>query len=278
MIALQSRRKALPNILDQIVETKRQELAQRKRQHPIHDLQSAAGNVEPPRDMLAALSQPPQHTVHFITEIKKKSPSAGLIRPDFDPAAIARIYHTHGASAISVLTDEPYFDGRLEYIEQVKQQAPLPVLRKDFMIEPYQIYEARAAGADAILLIGEVLEPAQLADMLDLACELGMTSLIEVHEEKTLVPLLQTIGFPNNKRSLLGINNRNLKLQKTDLSTTEQLAKRIPAGTLLVSESGIKTAADVQNVARAGARAILIGETLMRAPDIGIALDALYPK
>ena len=211
----------------------------------------------------------------MIAEIKKKSPSAGLIRPDFDPADIAGIYHRHGASGLSVLTDEPYFDGRLEYIARVKAAVPLPVLRKDFMIDPYQIHEARAFGADAILLIGEVLPPARLADMLDLAGQLDLTALIEVHSPDTLAGVLEAVDFTIPRRVLLGINNRDLNIQKTDLATTGRLAPQVPASIPLVSESGIKTHADVQQLIALGARAMLVGETLMKAPDIAAAVDEL---
>lgn len=260
------------NILDEIVQAKQQEVGRSRLARPLEELRSAAVDMPPARDFLSALEAPPPYGIHVIAEIKRKSPSAGLIRADFDPVQIARIYRDHQVTCLSVLTDEPYFDGRLEYIAQVKDAVDLPVLRKDFMIDEYQIYESRAAGADCVLLIGEVLPPAQLADMLDLAFELGMTSLVEVHEAQTLIRLAETIGFPNSKRSLLGINNRNLKAQKTDLSTTEQLAGMAGAGTLLVSESGIKTRADVDRLIAAGARALLIGETFMKAPDIGAKL------
>lgn len=263
-------------ILDRIIETKRAELADAQRRRPLADVQRAARDAGPPRDLYGALAVPPPRTLHVIAEIKKRSPSAGLIRPDFDPAAIASIYHAHAASAISVLTDAAYFDGRLEYIETVRNRVPLPVLRKDFTIDPYQVYEARAAGADAVLLIGEVLEPACVSDLRALACTLGMTSLIEVHAPATLDRLLETIDFSNAERTLLGINNRDLKVQRTDLAVTERVAGRVPPGVILVSESGVRTAADMHRLARAGARAVLVGETLMRAPDIGRALDALF--
>jgi len=265
----------MATILDQIVETKRAELAARQKARPLADVRRAAAAAPAPRDFHAALTAEPPRGVHLIAEIKRKSPSAGLIRPDFDLLAIARSYHAAGASAVSVLTDEPYFNGRLEFIEQVKAAIPLPVLRKDFLIDAYQIYESRAAGADAVLLIGEVLEPARLAEMADLAFELGMTSLIEVHSPETWSQLQRVVRFPNAKRSLLGINNRNLTIQQTDLATTERLAGMVPAGTLLVSESGVACAADVQRLVKAGARALLVGETLMRTPDIEAAITEL---
>lgn len=256
------------NILDQIVETKRAEVAAARVRRPLRDLKKAIHDADPPRDFYGAVARQPRRGVNLIAELKRKSPSAGLIRPDFDPVALAQTYHAAGADALSVLTDQPYFDGRLEFIEQVKAVVPLPVLRKDFIIDDYQLYEARAAGADAVLLIGEVLPPARLADLLELAFELGMTSLIEVHELETLKGLQESIGFPNRKCSLLGINNRNLKIQKTDLATTEVLARQLSRDVVLVSESGIRTRADVERLIRAGARGLLIGETLLRSPDI----------
>jgi len=261
--------------LDRIIETKRTEVADRRTRRPLGDVQRAARDVPPARDFYTALSVLPPRRIHVIAEIKKRSPSAGLIRADFDPVAIARVYHQHKASGLSVLTDETYFDGQLDYIKQVRAAVPLPVLRKDFMIDTYQVYEARAAGADAVLLIGEVLSPVQIVDLMGLSGELGMSTLIEVHEEATLVAILGVVSFNAEKKVLLGINNRNLKVQQTDLVVTERLARLAPPGALLVSESGVKTPDDVNRLVAAGARALLVGETLMRAPDIGAALDAL---
>lgn len=266
----------MATILDQIIQTKVAELAEAQRLRPLAELKRAVRDAEPARDMFAALSAPPPGTVHVIAEIKRKSPSAGLIRADFDPAAIARIYHAANATAISVLTDQPWFDGRLEYIQQVKAVVPRPVLRKDFIIDAYQLYQSRAAGADAILLIGEVLPPGQLHELLQLSCELGMTTLVEVHEEQVLDGLLAQISFPNSYRSLLGINNRDLKVQRTDLAATERLIQRVGVGTIVVSESGIKTREDVQRVAACGARAVLIGESLMAQTDIASKMAELF--
>lgn len=259
----------MSTILDQIIETKREEVEAARTARPLDTLKAAMRDLPPPRDFRAAVSRPSPRGVRLIAEIKRRSPSAGLIRPDFDPTELARIYHQHGADALSVLTDEPWFDGRLAYLDQVRAAVPLPVLRKDFMIDPWQIYESRAAGADAILLIGEALPTDLLKEMLEMACELGMTSLIEVHEDETLARIQDEIGFPNRWRSLLGINNRNLKIQRTDLSTTARLAGRVADGTVIVAESGIQTREDVQRLIQAGAHALLIGETFMRAPDIG---------
>ncbi len=266
----------MANILDEIAQAKREEVEAAKASRPLRDLKSAIRDTGPARDFYGALATEPARGVHLIAEIKKKSPSAGLIRQDFDPVAIAKAYRDHSATCLSVLTDRAYFDGRLEYIDQVKAAVELPVLRKDFMVDEYQIYESRAAGADCVLLIGEVLGLAQVHNMLYLACDLGMTSLIEVHEARTLAGLQGVIGFPNNKRSLLGINNRNLKTQETDLSTSETLAPMTGEGTIVVSESGVKTRADVERLKVAGARGLLIGETLMRADDIGAKIEELF--
>ena len=198
------------------------------------------------RNLAAALQSGAPRLIHLIAEIKRKSPSAGLIRPEFDPVALARAYHASHASALSVLTDEQYFDGRLEFISPVRAAVPLPVLRKDFIVDAYQVYESRAASADAILLIGEILAPDALLELVELSFELGMTSLVEVHERKTLERLLPVVPFPNHYRSLLGINNRDLKLQQTDLGTTERLAGLAGPGTILVAESGVKTRQDAE--------------------------------
>jgi len=265
----------LGTILERIVETKQKEVFLAEALRPLEDLEAAVGDVSAPRDFYGAVAAEPKRGINLIAEIKRKSPSAGLIRSDFDVVSIAKVYQAGGADALSVLTDESYFGGRLGYIEQVKDGVGLPVLRKDFMIDAYQIYESRVAGADAVLLIGEVLEPALLAEMLDIAFELGMTSLIEVHEAETLERLQVEVSFPNEKRSLLGINNRDLRIQQTDISTTEELAGMVGGGTVLVSESGVKSRADVERLIHAGARGLLIGETFMRADDMGAKIAEL---
>ena len=263
-------------ILDRIIETKRQELQAARARQTLAGIRARAADAPPPRDFYGALAVPPAGDVHVIAEIKRKSPSAGVIRADFDPPAIARVYHAAGATCLSVLTDAKYFDGRLEYIEQVRAVVPLPVLRKDFIIDAWQVHEARAAGADAVLLIGEVLPPEQIGELRDLAASLGMATLIEVHERETLTGLLERVPLGAGTRSLLGINNRDLKVQRTDLATTETLVPLVPPGTPIVSESGIRTREDVRRLAAAGARAVLIGETLMRAADIAAAMRDLF--
>jgi indole-3-glycerol phosphate synthase len=270
----------MPTILDQIVQTKHQEVAAAKSKISQDDLRAQCRCAPPPRNFFAAVTKPPANgaLINLIAEVKQKSPSAGLLAPPpqasslkafpFDPAQIARNYHAAGADALSVLTDENYFGGHLSYINLVKAAVPLPVLRKDFIIDPYQIYEARANGADAVLLIAEILTDSLLLDLQILAAELRLTTLIEVHELDSLLRVRSAIGFPLRSYSLLGINNRDLKTFTTDLATTLRLAEFIDDKQILVSESGIKSKADVQRLAAANIRTLLIGETLMRSPDI----------
>lgn len=261
----------IPDILQQIVQTKKQEVADAKSRVPESELKKRlqSGELEPPRNFFAALTKLPEGLVNIIAEVKKGSPSAGIMKADFDPVAIARSYHAAGADALSVLTDEKYFFGKLEYIQAIKQAVPLPVLRKDFIIDPYQVYEARAAGADAVLLIAEILSDSLLYDLQILAAELRLTTLIEVHEMDSLLRVRSTIGFPLRSYSLLGINNRDLRTFKTDLLTTVRLAELVEDKQILVAESGIRDRADVQRMTAVGVRSLLIGETLMRSGDIG---------
>ena len=205
----------------------------------------------------------------MIAEVKKASPSRGLIRADFDPAEIAAAYEEAGASAISVLTDEKNFQGRLEYLEAVHRAVSLPVLQKDFIIDPYQVYEARAALADAILLIVAALCREELTEFMALAEELGMASLVEVHTSEELDVALE-VGA-----KVIGINNRNLQTFETKLETTLELAPKIPSDRILVSESGIFTRADVERLMAAGVDAVLVGEALMREPDPGTKVREL---
>ncbi len=264
--------------MDRIVETKRQEVAAAKKHRSIEEVQALAAKAAPPRDFLSAVKPPPKAGVALIAEIKKASPSAGLILPDFDPVNIARIYARHGAVALSVLTDETYFQGRLAYIARVKEAVSLPVLRKDFIVDEYQIYESRAAGADAVLLITEVLGADRTVELLRVAASLELAALVEVHADANLSALLEAIeknGSGGAVNWILGINNRDLKVQRTNLETTERLAAMLPEGMPFVSESGIATREDVLRVARAGACAVLVGESLLRAGDIGAAVDSL---
>jgi indole-3-glycerol phosphate synthase len=264
----------MADILAQIIAHKRIEVAAALQARPLADVKKAAADSETPRNFFRAVTQPPGE-LRVIAEVKKASPSAGLIRPDFDPVAIARAYHENGAAAISCLTDERFFQGSLGYIKLIKDAVPLPVLRKDFIVDAYQLYEARAAGADAVLLIAECLEENELVDLLILATELKLTTLVEVHEVESLLKVRPHIGFPHPKYTLLGVNNRNLKTMTTDLAHTLRLIDLVDNIDVLVSESGIRTPADVQRLREAGIHRILVGEHLMRQPDVGEALRVL---
>ena len=261
----------MSTILQQILQAKREEVALRRSQVSLDSLrQSIAGLPRPPRNFFKAVTTPGPKPVNLIAEVKKASPSAGVIRPDFDPVAIALAYAQAGADALSVLTDEPFFQGRLEYLQAVRSAVPLPVLHKDFIIDEYQVYESRVAGGDAILLIAECLELSQLSDLQILATELHLTCLIEVHDLDNLMRVRdRLIGFPHKSYSLLGINNRDLRTFKTDLGTTLRMAELVEDRSVLVSESGIESRFDIAKLAAAGIRAVLIGETFMRSPDIG---------
>jgi indole-3-glycerol phosphate synthase len=208
----------------------------------------------------------------IIAEVKRKSPSAGVIRQDFDPVDIAARYHEAGASAISCLTDEADFGGRLAYIQMIRDRVPLPVLRKDFIVDAWQIWESRASGADAILLIAECLTEAQIVDFQIQAVELGLTTLLEVHDVENLYRVQHHVGFPHRGYALLGINNRDLRTMTTDLSHTLRLAELIEDRSILVSESGIRTAEDLRRLRSHGVHIALVGEHLMRQPDPGLAL------
>lgn len=257
-------------VLDSIVAQKREEIAAAKRRRSEAELERAAADAPPVRDFVAALRGAAD--VGLIAEIKKASPSAGLIRDDFDPVEIAKVYEAHGASCLSVLTDEQFFQGHLDYLTAVRRAVGCPVLRKDFVLDAYQVLEARAAGADAVLLIAECLDDADLRRLYDGITSLGMTALVELYEPANLDRVL-ALGPP-----LVGVNNRNLKTFVTDLKHTVHLAAKMPPGVLLVSESGIRTREDVQRLKAAGCGAILVGETLMRSPDIGKMVDELLGK
>ena len=219
------------------------------------------------RDFAAALARPGE--VAIIAEVKKASPSAGVIRADFDPVAIARTYEQHGAAAISVLTDFAFFQGRLDYLSAVRSAVACPVLRKDFILDRYQLLEARAAGADAVLLIAECLPDDRLATLHGQALELGLQTLIELHDAEQLPRVLAT-GC-----TVIGINNRDLRTFITRIEQTLELLAQIPSNRIVVSESGIASHADLRRLGSAGVKAVLVGESLMRSPDIGTALDSL---
>ena len=257
-------------ILDTIVEEKRRVLAtQAPRQVTVADLRAVLQARGERRDFVGALRQPASGPVALIAEVKKASPSAGVIRADFEPVSIARAYETGGASCLSVLTDEKFFQGSLDYLKRVRQAVSLPLLRKDFIIDERQILEAAEWGADAILLIVAILSGEQLEQFHSLATAAGLAVLVEVHDEAEL-ERAQAAGA-----DLIGVNNRDLKSFKVDLATTERLAARLLThrqaqhpSPLLVAESGIHTHADVTRLARCGAQAILVGESLMRHTDI----------
>jgi indole-3-glycerol phosphate synthase len=253
-------------ILDTIVQHKWAEIAAAKAAVPAADLERRADARPPVRDFTTALTQP---GMRIIAEVKKASPSAGVIRADFDPAVVARTYERHGADCLSVLTDERFFQGRLDHLTAARDAVRLPVLRKEFVLDRYQLLETRAAGADAVLLIAEILPGERLKLLFDEATALGLHVLVELHDADQL-PRVIDCGAP-----LIGINNRDLRTFETRLRHTLELLPKVPAGRAIVSESGIKTNADLRMLEAAGVKAVLVGESLMRAPDIGAALDAL---
>lgn len=260
----------MANILDKIVATKREEIAAAKAACPLIELEAQAADAPPARDFFAALAAP--GPIKLIAEVKKASPSAGVIRANFDPVAIAKTYEAHGASCLSVLTDVQYFQGSLEYLRQVRASVALPCLRKDFILDRYQLLEARAAGADAVLLIAECLSPAELKALHQQAEDLGLTALVELYEPDNLTAVLDAGA------RLIGVNNRDLRTFKVDLHHTIRVREQVPADRVLVGESGIKTSADVKLLEAAGVNAILVGESLMREADIGAAVDRLLAR
>lgn len=259
-----------PDILKKIVDYKKEELASVKASLPLGELRARLADLPPTLGFAASLeSAHASGGTAIIAEVKKGSPSKGVIRADFDPLAIAACYAENGAACLSVLTDAHFFLGRLEYLTGIRQAVDIPLLRKDFVFDPYQVYEARVAGADAILLIAAMLELSQLRDLAALAGELSLDVLLEVHDERELETALAT------DCKLVGINNRSLRTFVTDLGTTERLARLVPAERLVVAESGINTRGDIVRLLDAGAKAFLIGESLMREADIGAKLRAL---
>lgn len=260
-----------PDILKEIVAHKRKEVAAAKGHAPVNELKGRIADLEDtPRGFERHLREAAASDwTAVIAEVKKGSPSKGLIRPDFDPLDIAEIYANNGATCLSVLTDERFFMGHLRFLALIRETVSLPLLRKDFICDPYQVYEARAAGADACLLIAAMLELPQLQDLHALTRELQMDVLLEVHDEAEMETALQT------DCTLIGVNNRNLRTFATDLGTTARLARMLPPERLLVAESGINTRADILKLAADGAGAFLIGESLMREEDIGGKLREL---
>jgi indole-3-glycerol phosphate synthase len=254
-------------ILDRIVEHKRREVAEAAERRPLEQVRAEAEAAEPPRDFRAALAE--RSEVALIAEIKRSSPSAGLIRADFDPARIAKWYAEAGAAAMSVLTDAAFFGGSLDFVAQARAAAPMPALRKDFVIDAYQVFEARAAGADAVLLIVRILSDEQLVEYLGLARRLGMAALVETHSREEVARAV-TAGA-----DILGINNRDLDTLTIDLETSRTLARDVPPGCVLVSESGIQARGEVERLAAGGIDAILVGQTLMQSDDVARAAREL---
>lgn len=255
------------SILDEIVAWKRREVDDAKRRMPLDELEVQAAEAPPARDFRAAVAGP--GPIRLIAEVKKASPSAGVLRADFDPVAIARTYQAHGAACLSVLTDAKFFQGHLTYLARIRASVAIPLLRKDFTIDEYQVVEARMAGADAVLLIAEILSDDDLRGLRARAQALGMAALVEFHDPANLSRVL------DSGADLIGINNRDLARFVTDLDLTLRLRDRIPPGVVLVSESGIRTRADVARLEAAGVDAILVGESLMRSDDLGLAVEAL---
>jgi len=266
----------LANILDNIIADKKAEVSYRKSQRNLAQLREQICDKPKCRNFYKAVTRPNIRGINVIAEVKKASPSAGVIREDFDPVSIAKTYEKCGANAISVLTDEKYFQGRLEYIDQISQAVDLPILRKDFIIDIWQVYESRAAGADAILLIADALKPGVLMDLMIAAAELTLTVLLEVHHADILLAVRSLIGFPKKGYSVLGINNRNLTTMQVDLKTTSRLAGLLDNTNELVAESGIKTRADVEKLMYVGVRAVLIGQTLCESPNIEDKFKELF--
>ncbi len=253
-------------ILDDIVANKRNEIEKNKAQIPLDELKRRAELLPEPRDFARALRS---DQVALIAEIKPASPSGGDLRPDVDPARQAQLYASNGAAAISVLTDQKYFRGDPNNLRAAREACNLPLLRKDFIVDEYQIYESRALQADALLLIVRLLDDTRLSDYRGLAAELGMAALVEVHTEQEVERALRADA------EIIGINNRNLASFTTDLGVTERLARLVPSNVICVSESGIATRADVERVAKAGADAVLVGEALMRSGNVAGTVNEL---
>lgn len=257
----------MSSILDEIVAVKREEVESAKQRRPERELRAALADAPPVRDFLAPLAT--GGPIKLIAEIKKASPSKGVIRPDFHPLEIARAYEASGATCLSVLTDRSFFQGDLEILRSVRRAVGLPLLRKDFILDPYQVLEAREAGADAVLLIAECLEEDQLRALMESILAHGMTPLVELHETRYLSRVVD-LGA-----QLIGINNRDLRTFVTDLGHTIRLRAAIPSDRVVVGESGIRTRQDVLQLQQAGVAAMLVGEHLMAQPDVAQAVRSL---
>ena len=260
----------MSTILDKIVATKWQEIAAAKIALPERELRELAACAPPPRDFFAPLAAP--GPIKLIAEIKKASPSKGLIRADFDPVKIAQIYEAHGATCLSVLTDELYFQGSLDYLRDVRSAVGIPVLRKDFMLDVYQLYQARAVGADAVLLIAECLDDCNLRKLHNEAVALGMAPLVELYEPENLQRVFDAGA------TLIGVNNRNLHTFEVDIEHTLRLRDRVPDQCVLVAESGIRTRDDVNRLQAAGVDAMLVGESLMAQDNLAASVDRLLGR
>jgi indole-3-glycerol phosphate synthase len=257
----------MTSVLDKIVAAKWREIAAAKAAISESAVRERAASAGPTRDFFSPLAAP--GPIRLIAEVKKASPSKGVIREDFDPVEIAKIHERHRATCLSVLTDREFFQGDLAYLTAVREAVELPLLRKDFILDPYQVYEARAAGADAVLLIAECLDNRSLKSLHALARSLDMAALVELYDPENLQRAFDAGA------TLIGVNNRDLRSFETDLEHTLRLRNRVPDQCVLVSESGIRSRADVERLEAAGVDAILVGETLMASPDIGAAVDAL---
>ena len=261
----------MTDILDKIVAVKREEVAAALKRKSLDLVRADAESRVLTRDFVGAMrAKLAQGQAGVIAEIKKASPSKGVLREDFIPADIAQTYAEHGAACLSVLTDVQFFQGAVDYLKQARASCQLPVLRKDFIVDAYQVYESRVMGADAILLIAAILDDAQMKDFEAIARSLDMAVLVEVHDEVELARALKL------KTPLIGVNNRNLKTFEVSLDTTLRLMQQVPADRLLVTESGIRNREDVLRMGAAGVNAFLVGETFMRAPDPGAALAELF--
>ena len=257
------------SILQKIINHKKEELEHRKSHTPFGDLRDRARDSETPRDFKAAIKRRRDEPIRLIAEIKRASPSKGVIREDFNLSEIVSVYDEKDVSAISVLTDEQFFSGRLDYLSTVRGMTGKPLLRKDFIIDEYQVFESRACGADAMLLIVVALDGSHLSDLLGLSNELGLDTLVEVHSHNDLETALRC------NAEIIGINNRDLKTLGVDLKTTYELTKEIPEEKIIVSESGINSRKDIEAIESAGADAILVGTSIMQADDIGGRIDEL---
>jgi indole-3-glycerol phosphate synthase len=270
-----------PGVLQEMVEHKKREVEAAKVQIPFAELESMVAQEEPPRNFFSAVTRHASKAhMAVIAEIKRKNPTSGYLRPEyaqdtFGPEGIAQRYHKAGAAAISCCTDEKHYGGRLDFIRHLKAAMPLPVLRKDILIDPWQVWESRAHGADAVVLIAECLPEGTMVDMLILAHRLGMTTLLQAHTEENLLRVRQYAGFPHPGYGLLGINNRDLTHGRADLGHTIRMLKHVPDSSILVTESGVTSHADLTRLRKAQVRIAIVGEHLMRQDDPGSALREL---